>query len=181
MTPRNWAYFSKKYRKKLLYGIAKSTMKEKKVVKHSQRCLLEWPATIESKILWNCMRFRKIYWSFLKILFFASYIRNHWYQNFMSIVRQLIINICRRKQDFNFIDNNRINEMLWKSFNYKPHWPLRQWGFWQRLSFSWTTLRGKHWRHPIAVMGVVDTFGPRPPAILLELCCSMLWYSSVLF
>ena len=37
---------------------------------------------------------------------------------------------------------------------------LRQWGFWQWLPFSWTTLRGKHCRHPIAVMGVVDTFGP---------------------
>ena len=31
-------------------------------------------------------------------------------------------------------------------------------GFWQCLPFSWTTLRGKHCRHPIAVMGVVDTF-----------------------
>jgi hypothetical protein len=27
------------------------------------------------------------------------------------------------------------------------------------LAFSWTKLRGKHCRHPIAVMGVVDTFG----------------------
>ena len=36
--------------------------------------------------------------------------------------------------------------------------PLRQWGFRQWLTFSWTTLRGKHCRHPIAVMGVVDTF-----------------------
>merc|ERR1711997_1165704 len=37
--------------------------------------------------------------------------------------------------------------------------PLRQWGFRQCLPFSWTTLRGKHCRHPIAVMGVVDTLG----------------------
>ena len=37
--------------------------------------------------------------------------------------------------------------------------PLRQWGFRQCLPSSWTTLRGKHCRHPIAVMGVVDTFG----------------------
>ena len=37
--------------------------------------------------------------------------------------------------------------------------PLRQWGFRQCLPFSWTTRRGKHCRHPIAVMGVVDTFG----------------------
>ena len=36
-----------------------------------------------------------------------------------------------------------------------------QWGFQQCLPFSWTTLRGKHCRHPIAVMGVVDTFGQR--------------------
>ena len=35
---------------------------------------------------------------------------------------------------------------------------LRQWGFQQCLPFSWTTLRDKHYRHPIAVMGVVDTF-----------------------
>ena len=37
--------------------------------------------------------------------------------------------------------------------------PLRQWGFWQCLPFSCSTLRGKHYRHPIAVMGVVDMFG----------------------
>ena len=37
--------------------------------------------------------------------------------------------------------------------------PLRQWGFRQCLPFSWTTLRGKHCWHSIAVMGVVDTFG----------------------
>jgi len=36
--------------------------------------------------------------------------------------------------------------------------PLRQWVFWQCLLCSWTTLRGKDCRHPIAVMGVVDTF-----------------------
>ena len=29
----------------------------------------------------------------------------------------------------------------------------------QCLPFSWTTLRGKHCRYPIAAMGVVDTFG----------------------
>jgi hypothetical protein len=40
--------------------------------------------------------------------------------------------------------------------------PLRQWRFWQCLPFSWTILKGKHCRHPIAIMGVVelvDTFG----------------------
>ena len=37
--------------------------------------------------------------------------------------------------------------------------PLQQWGFRQYLPFSWTTLRCKHCRHPIGVMGVVDTFG----------------------
>ena len=47
--------------------------------------------------------------------------------------------------------------------------PLRQWGFRQCLPFSWTTLRGKHGWHPIAVMGVVDTFGlcvPKPYSLL---------------
>ena len=37
--------------------------------------------------------------------------------------------------------------------------PLRQWSFQQCLPFSWTTLRGEHCWHPIAVMGVVDAFG----------------------
>ena len=36
--------------------------------------------------------------------------------------------------------------------------PLRQWGFQKCLPFSWTTLKGKHCRHPVAIMGVVDTF-----------------------
>ena len=36
---------------------------------------------------------------------------------------------------------------------------LRQWNFRQWLPFSWTTLRDKYCRHPIAAMGVVDTFG----------------------
>ena len=40
----------------------------------------------------------------------------------------------------------------------EPTIPLRQWGFRQCLTFSWTTLRGKHCWYPIAVMGVVDTF-----------------------
>ena len=35
--------------------------------------------------------------------------------------------------------------------------PLRQWGFRQCLPFSWTTLRGKHCRHPIAVVEAVNT------------------------
>ena len=34
--------------------------------------------------------------------------------------------------------------------------PLRQWDFWQCSPFS---LRGKCCQHPIAIMGVVDTFG----------------------
>ena len=40
-------------------------------------------------------------------------------------------------------------------------WGFRQWGFRQCLPFSWTTLRDKHCRHPIAVMGVVDMFRQR--------------------
>ena len=43
-----------------------------------------------------------------------------------------------------------------------------QWGFWQCLPFSWTTLRGKHCRHTIVVMGVVDTFGCWPIQIVYE-------------
>ena len=46
--------------------------------------------------------------------------------------------------------------------------PLQKWGFWQCLPFSWATLRGKHCRHPIAVMGVVDTFGLWKVEVLLR-------------
>ena len=38
--------------------------------------------------------------------------------------------------------------------------PLQQWGVRQCLSFSWTTLSGRHCPHPFALMGVVDMFGP---------------------
>ena len=34
-----------------------------------------------------------------------------------------------------------------------------QWVFREPLPFRWTTLRGKHCRHPIVIMWVVDTFG----------------------
>ena len=37
--------------------------------------------------------------------------------------------------------------------------PLRRWGFRQCLPFCWKTLSSKNCRHPIAVMGVVDTLG----------------------
>ena len=49
--------------------------------------------------------------------------------------------------------------MIWSGPNVSTT-PLRQWGFRQCLPFSWTTQRGKFCRHPIAIMGVVDTFRP---------------------
>ena len=36
--------------------------------------------------------------------------------------------------------------------------PFQQWGFRQCLPVSWTPLRDKLCRHPIAVMGVVDVW-----------------------
>ena len=39
---------------------------------------------------------------------------------------------------------------------------------WQLLHFSWTTLRDKHCRDPIAIMGNVDTFGSGPCNIMLS-------------
>ena len=51
------------------------------------------------------------------------------------------------------------NTMLEGIYN-KSTSPLWQWGFRQCLPFSWKTLRGKHCPHPIAVMGVVEMFGP---------------------
>ena len=40
----------------------------------------------------------------------------------------------------------------------------------QDKKFSWTTQRGKHCWHPIAVMGVVDTFGQKLLLDFLILC-----------
>ena len=51
---------------------------------------------------------------------------------------------------------------IWRKCPNVSTTPLRQWGFWQFLPFSWTTLRDKHCRHSIVVMGVVDTFGLCP-------------------
>ena len=45
-----------------------------------------------------------------------------------------------------------------RSFLERIYNPIMAMGFWQCLPFSWTTLIGKHCRHPIAVMGDVDTF-----------------------
>ena len=44
--------------------------------------------------------------------------------------------------------------------------PITAIGFWQCLPFSWTTLRCKHCRQSIAVMGVVDTFEPSDRGLL---------------
>ena len=46
--------------------------------------------------------------------------------------------------------------LTWPEHIYNPITAI---GFSAMLPFNWTTLRGKHCRHPIAVMGVVDTFG----------------------
>ena len=54
--------------------------------------------------------------------------------------------------------NNKSWQKAWACLNVSTT-PLRQWGFRQCLPFSWTTLRDKLCWHPIAVMGVVDTFG----------------------
>ena len=48
----------------------------------------------------------------------------------------------------------KIEKLLERIYN-----PITQWGFRQCLLFSWTTLRGKHCGHPIAVV-VVDTLRP---------------------
>ena len=48
---------------------------------------------------------------------------------------------------------------FWPYLDVSTTTPLWQLGFRQCSPFSWTTLRDKHCRHPIAVMGVLDTFG----------------------
>ena len=52
----------------------------------------------------------------------------------------------------------------------QPHYC--NWVFGNVYLFSWTTLRGKHCRHPIAVMGVVDTFEQDPLNMPFEIWCA---------
>ena len=55
--------------------------------------------------------------------------------------------------------------------------PITAMGFRQCLTFSWTTLRGKHCRHPIAIMEVVDTFRPwRVPIVCNIIMCLIFWH-----
>ena len=51
------------------------------------------------------------------------------------------------------------NGLVWRLCPNVSTTTLWQWSFLECLPVSWTTLRGKHSRHPIALMGVVDTFG----------------------
>jgi hypothetical protein len=60
--------------------------------------------------------------------------------------------------EYSLICGHRIGLKMIKFCRNVSTTPLQQWGFRQCLPFSWTTLRGKHCRYPIAVMGVVDTF-----------------------
>ena len=51
---------------------------------------------------------------------------------------------------WNCLESTNLFEWNWPGPNVSTS-PLRQWGFRQCLPFSWTTLRVKHCRHPIAV------------------------------
>ena len=65
--------------------------------------------------------------------------------------------LCARKQQERSLMNDEINNGVQINGQQFIHehlglnvstTPLRQWGFRQCLSFSWTTLRGKHCGHP---------------------------------
>ena len=84
-----------------------------------------------------------------------------------------IISCLHMARRWCFVENSTVNSIM--NWNSNSHIqtvearclnvftiPLRKWGFWQCLpfSFSWTALRGKNCRHPcIAVIGVLDMLG----------------------
>ena len=78
-------------------------------------------------------------------------------KKYFVLVNSICFKSCNSK-----ISNSSTPMIDFMREQYRPNvstTPLRQWGFRQCLPFSWTTLRDKHCRHPIAVMGVVDMFG----------------------
>ena len=62
-------------------------------------------------------------------------------------------------RDINVTLGLELEEAEFTRMYLQPHYG---WGFRQCLPFSWTTLTGKHCRHPIAVLGVVDMLGLYP-------------------
>ena len=65
------------------------------------------------------------------------------------------INFINERQP-SIVNCSRVQKLQIRSVSATQLW---QWVFWHCLPFSWTTLRGKHCQHPIAVMGW-DMFGP---------------------
>ena len=64
-------------------------------------------------------------------------------------------------EKYRLIESNREKIKVAKELSLPEHTtPLRQWSFWQCLPSSCSALGVKHCRHPIAALGVVDTFGP---------------------
>ena len=100
-------------------------------------------------------------------------IKSNIIKKYFVLVNSICFKSCNSK-----ISNSSTPMIDFMREQYRPNvptTPLRQWGFRQCLPFSWTTLRGKYCRHPIAVMGVVDTFG-RSPVI----GCTKWWRSNIL-
>ena len=85
----------------------------------------------------------------------------------INMLKKIVLYVCCIKDIRAFLkiildwNKSKFSECIWPNAQNSQNvstTPLRQWFFWQCLPFSWTTLRGKHCRHPIAVIGVVDTF-----------------------
>ena len=95
-------------------------------------------------------------------------------KKYFVLVNSICFKSCNSK-----ISNSSTPMIDFMREQYRPNvstTPLWQWGFRQCLPFSWTSLRGTHYRHPIALMGVVDMFGhglfhgtTRPWSV--EICC----------
>ena len=100
--------------------------------------------TLTKNLLWKQENYYIMYFS--KNFVFTTMWSSH---NLKTTPNELL---CKQNQMFfglNLLASHSARTYL------QPHYGLWQWGFWQCLPFSWKTLRGKHCRHPIAIMGVV--------------------------
>ena len=110
--------------------------------------------TIPSRYLWNRLYDESGFWFWLSKL--DNLPHQHWNE-----ISQEIGNVHKVRGPLECFQSYSNKPKRYTYLKFAPKWsttPLWQWGFRQCLPFSWTTLRGKHCRHPIAVMGVVDTF-----------------------
>ena len=106
-----------------------------------------------------------------------------WTQLVKHVIKQYLSFVFQVRQAIEFKEPT-LTTKLWMTVGHFSHTifesnpariylqtQIRQWIFWQCLPLSWTTLRGKHYWHPIAIMSVVNKFEPCHITLSLVVGC----------